>query len=78
MLEETLVGRIEAVKNFLCGLAMQEVTMNPFGEMGFHLTDADVFVIQAVVPLLQGQSMIPDKTSLSEHLIQVLRSVSTI
>ena len=50
----------------------------PLGKVGFHLTDADVFMIQPVIPLLQGHSMVPHKASLAEHLIQVLRPIGTI
>ena len=76
--EETLVGGIEAFKDFLSSLAMQKVAMNPLSKVGFHLTDADVFMIHAVVSLLQGQCMVPYKAGLTEHLIQVLRSIGTI
>ena len=61
MFEKTLVGRIEAFKDFLGCLAMQKITMDPLGKVGLHLTDADVLMIEAVVSLLQGQSMIPYK-----------------
>ena len=51
---------------------MQKTAMNPLGKVGFHLTDADVFMIQPVISFLQGQSMVPYKTSLPKHLIKVL------
>lgn len=76
--EETLVGCVEPFKDFLSSLTVQKVAMNPLGKVGFHLTDADILVIEAVVTLLKGQSMIPDKTSLTEHPVQVLRFFSTI
>ena len=76
--EESLIGGIKAFKDFLSSLTMQKITMNPLGKVGFHLTDADVFMIQPVIPLLQGQSMVPHKASLAEHLIQVLRPIGTI
>ena len=57
---------------------MQKVTMDPLDKVGLHLTDADIFMIQPVISFLQGQCMIPYKTSLPKHLIKVLRLGSPI
>lgn len=78
MLEEPLIGGIEAFKDFLSSLAVQKVTLDPLGKVGLHFTDADIFMIEAVVSLLQSQGMIPDKASLTQHPVQVLRLIGTI
>lgn len=52
--------------------------MDPLDKVGLHPADADVFMIQSIVSLLQGQCMIPNKTSLPEHRIEVLRLGSLV
>ena len=78
MFKETLVRLIETFKDFLSSLAMQKVTVNPLDEVNLHLTDADVFMIQSVVSLLQSKRMIPYKASLTEHFVEVLRLICPI
>ena len=46
--------------------------------MLLHPGCTNILVIEAIVPFLQGQCMIPYKAGLPEHLIEVLRLGSPV
>ena len=78
VVKETHVCSIETLKNLLNRLRMQKVSIYPFCEVFLHPFTADILLVQTVVEFLQGKGMIPYKTSLAKHLVQMFRLIGSI
>ena len=78
MLEETHVCFIETFQNLLNRLGMQQATSDVLHKVRFHPSNTNILVVYLVVAFLQGKGMVPYKCSLTKHLIQMFRLISSI
>ncbi len=76
--EEPLIGCVESLEDFLSGLRMEQSPRYPFCKRLLHLVHSNVLAVQMVVSLLERQGMIPDKCSLTEHPVKMLRFIVAI
>ncbi len=78
MVKETLVRQIKTFQNFLRRLAVQQLPQDALCEMSLHLPTRNILSKKGIVPLLQGEGMVPYETSFAQHRVQLRRPLRPI
>lgn len=77
--EETLVGLVLTLQYLLHGLRVKPAALAvPLHPLAFHAIHVDVLLIHFVVPLLQGQRMVPYPRCLAQHRVKMLRLLGRV
>ena len=69
--KETLVSGIQPLQYLLNGLAVQTAAADTLCKMLLHCIQTDVSAKQTVVAFLKCESLVPDKTGLAQHRINL-------
>ena len=69
--KETLVSGIQPLQYLLDGLAVQTAAADTLCKMLLHCIQTDVSAKQTVVAFLKCESLVPDKTGLAQHRINL-------
>jgi len=72
--EETLIGGVETLEDFLHRLGVKQLPVNAVRKVRLHALAADIPSVHAVVPALERKGVIPYKASFSEHLAKMPRA----